>query len=427
MISLWLGISLLSLVALFFILWPVVRTRSSTVEKINERQNIQERLAENIALFREHIIELEQQLSSGRIDQTQFEQLKLEQERILLADEIDLRKEHRFPFRRFGFKSFALLGILIIAVAWTLYSYLGSSADAQIKELIAAKQAADYQDMLQGKPADPERARHLVRQIEERLADDSESAQYWFILARTYMELKNYAEAVKAYQAVVERDPQSITIMAELAQAIFLRDDNKITPPVIDLTNKVLAAEPDNTTALGLAGIHAFGEKNYLVAIKHWERVIKITGPESPSGQALAAGIERAKVLYLAAGGDQQQIEAAKTGRQLTVNVNLKADVGVRPNQLVFVYARAWQGAKMPLAITRFPVSELPKKVILTEAMAMTPAMSLASVDQVELVARISEKGTATAEAGDWQGSLGPVDMKAEQKEFKITIDTKIQ
>jgi cytochrome c-type biogenesis protein CcmH len=100
--------------------------------------------------------------------------------------------------------------------------------------------------------------------------------------------------------------------------------------------------------------------------------------------------------------------------------------VTASPEQIVFVYARTWQGAKMPLAITRVPVSELPKRVVLTEAMAMTPAMSLGSVDNVEVVARISQDGTATANAGDWQGSFGPVDMKAVPPDVNVKIDQKV-
>lgn len=92
----------------------------------------------------------------------------------------------------------------------------------------------------------------------------------------------------------------------------------------------------------------------------------------------------------------------------------------------MFVYARAWQGAKMPLAIAKIKVSELPKRIVLTEAMAMTPAMSLGSVDQVEVVARISQDGTATAKAGDWQGSIGPVDVVKSSADLSVVIDREL-
>jgi len=199
-----------------------------------------------------------------------------------------------------------------------------------------------------------------------------------------------------------------------------------MSPPISDLVEKVLRAEPDNTMALGLAGIDAFGKKDYVSAIKYWEHTVKLTGQDSPGSQALIAGIERAATLYFAEGGTEASLAAARAGRQLSINVSLAEGVEARPDQIVFVYARTWQGAKMPLAIARVPVSELPKRVILTEAMAMTPAMSLGSVDNVEVVARISQDGTAAAKAGDWQGSFGPVDMKALPGEVSVKIDQKV-
>src|SRR5690606_15992919 len=111
---------------------------------------------------------------------------------------------------------------------------------------------------------------------------------------------------------------------------------------------------------------------------------------------------------------------------QIAVNVELAENVVVSPDQLVFVYARAWQGDKMPLAIARFAVSELPKRVLLTESMAMTESLTLATVESVELVARVSQDGSATAKAGDWQGSLGPVETAAPPADLRIVISEQV-
>jgi len=424
MMSLWVGVALLSVLALGFIFWPLVRYGKQQNGQSSEV--VADRLAENVRLFREHIAELEAQFAAGRIDQAQFDQLKLEQERALLEDEADIRAAQQNRTLGAGLKTLSVIGILLVAVSWGLYQHLGSNADVEIRLAQELKQELDNADYLAGRNPDPVRAREMVRLIEARLADEPEQLQYWFFLARMQMDLNEFTKAVTAYQQVLQRDSSSAMVMAELAQAMFLRDGNKMSPPISDLVEKALKAEPDNTMALGLAGIDAFGKKDYINAIKYWEHTVKLTGQDSPGSQALVAGIERAATLYFAEGGTEESLAAARAGRQLTINVSLAEGVTASPEQIVFVYARAWQGAKMPLAIVRVPVSELPKRVVLTEAMAMTPAMSLGSVDNVEVVARISQDGTAAAKAGDWQGIFGPVDMKAVPPDVSIKIDQKV-
>lgn len=424
MMSLWVGVALLSLLALGFIFWPLVRFGKQQNGQSSEV--VADRLAENVRLFREHIADLEVQLVAGRIDQAQFDQLKLEQERALLDDEADIRAAQQNRTLGAGFKTLGVIGILLVAVSLGLYQYLGSSADVEIRLAQELKQELDNKDYQAGRNPDPIRARELVRLIQARLAEDPEQLQYWFFLARTQMDLNDFAQAATAYQQVLQRDTSSAMVMAELAQAMFLRDDRKVSPPITDLVEKALKAEPDNTMALGLAGIDAFGRKDYVGAIKHWERAVKLIGQGSPSSQSLEAGIEHAATLYFAEGGTLESLELARAGRQLAINVTLAEGVDAQPEQIVFVYARAWQGAKMPLAIARVPVSELPKRVVLTEAMAMTPSMSLGSVDNVEVVARISQDGTASAKAGDWQGSFGPVDVKAAPADLSVKIDQKL-
>lgn len=426
MMSLWVGASLLCIVALGFVFWPLIRQRGEqTTNGFTDEVNA--RLEENIRLFREHVAELDTQFNEGRLDERQYHELKLEQERALLEDEASVRAGLSNNTSRFGFKTFACIGLLLVVAAWGLYQHLGSSADVEVRQAQELKLKLDDQDVKAGRNPDPIRTRDLNRLIEARLAENPDHLQYWFFLARNYMELNEFDKAVGAYQQVLERDKDSPMVMAELAQAMFLRDDRSTNPAINDLVERVLKAEPDNTMALGLAGIDAFNKKDYVNAIKHWERVVKLVGEQSPAGQSLYAGIERALTLFLAEGGSLEQLDAARNGRQIGVLVKLGEGVVASPEQVVFIYARAYQGAKMPLAIDRVKVADLPRVVLLNESMAMTPAMSLGSVDEVEIVARISTDGSATAKPGEWEGSLAPVNVATAGDVVNVTIDRQVE
>ncbi|MFT5082987.1 MAG: cytochrome c-type biogenesis protein CcmH, partial [Lentisphaeria bacterium] len=87
-----------------------------------------------------------------------------------------------------------------------------------------------------------------------------------------------------------------------------------------------------------------------------------------------------------------------------------------------FIYARAWQGPKMPLAIRKIKVSELPVTVTLDKSMSMAQGMDLGSFPQVEVVARISSTGSAISKAGDWQASFGPVLVASHSKKIALSI-----
>jgi cytochrome c-type biogenesis protein CcmH len=76
----------------------------------------------------------------------------------------------------------------------------------------------------------------------------------------------------------------------------------------------------------------------------------------------------------------------------------------------------------MPLAVARLKASELPAQVTLTDAMAMTPAMTLSKFAKVTVAARVSKSGKAMPEAGDLESV--PVEVATDSHApIALTID----
>lgn len=116
--------------------------------------------------------------------------------------------------------------------------------------------------------------------------------------------------------------------------------------------------------------------------------------------------------------------DAAST--KIELQVSLADSVQISGGETLFVYARAWQGPKMPLAIQKLSASQLPLAVTLDESMAMAPGMTIKSFPELELVARISKTGSPTAQTGDWQGSVGPVKLDALEGVQQIVISEQL-
>jgi len=96
------------------------------------------------------------------------------------------------------------------------------------------------------------------------------------------------------------------------------------------------------------------------------------------------------------------------------------------PNDTVFIYAQSLSGPKMPLAIVRKQVFELPVAVSLTDAMAMMPNMKLSNFEQVKLLARVSKSGDAMQQPGDLIGVIEQVALN-DKSPHKVVINSQVK
>ena len=243
--------------------------------------------------------------------------------------------------------------------------------------------------------------------------------------------LQDYDEAVRAFRHLLTLEPKSPDVTSELAQALFRRAGT-ITPEVRKYIEVTLALQPDKTSILGLAGIDAFQTGRYQQAIDQWSTAISRMNPNSPDYQVLQNGIAQARAALKQNGSasfsqstdNKSESSAPKT---VTVSVSIADAVDAAATDAVFVYARAWKGPRMPLAIQKLTVADLPRTIELDESMAMTPNMSLASVPQVEIVARISKSGSAVSQPGDWEASMGPVVPGDNKNKVVLKISEQIE
>ncbi len=93
----------------------------------------------------------------------------------------------------------------------------------------------------------------------------------------------------------------------------------------------------------------------------------------------------------------------------------------VQAGDTVFVLARAIDGPRMPLAVARYRVADLPAAFALDDRMAMSPEMRLSQFDRVELLVRVSRSGQAQVQSGDLWGQMGPLSTPASG--LMLTID----
>ncbi|MGB3428500.1 MAG: c-type cytochrome biogenesis protein CcmI, partial [Burkholderiaceae bacterium] len=114
---------------------------------------------------------------------------------------------------------------------------------------------------------------------------------------------------------------------------------------------------------------------------------------------------------------------AAAGGTSVSGTVTLDKGLAAKasPTDAVFVYARPADGSKMPIALTRGQVKDLPLKFTLDDTTSMNPQVKMSAFPEVILVARVSKSGSAMPASGDLEGLSKPV--KVGSSGVALTID----
>ncbi|HUE94296.1 c-type cytochrome biogenesis protein CcmI [Pseudomonas sp.] len=399
MIEFWLCAGLLLLAALAFLLIPVLRGRKAQAEE--------DRTALNVSLYQERLQELQGQHEAGALNDEQLQHGRDEAARELLADTEGTGAPSRF----------AALGRTVPLVAALLMPVLGFG-------LYQHWGAIDEVEQVRTFAAQPKSIEEMTARLEASVQSNPDSAEGWYFLGRAYMAQERASDAAAAFERAVGVAGREPELLGQWAQALYFAGNKQWNEQMQALTDEALKADPEEVTSLGLLGIAAYEDGRFTAAIGFWERLVAVLPQQDPSRQAIQGGIERARER-LDGPTEQAQTPAAAVAanRQLTVKVELAAALQdqVQPSDSVFVFARAASGPPMPLAVKRLTVADLPAQVSLSDSDAMMPQLKISGFEQVQLVARISRSGNATA--GEWIGSSQPLASSTTELQ-QLTIDT---
>ena len=93
----------------------------------------------------------------------------------------------------------------------------------------------------------------------------------------------------------------------------------------------------------------------------------------------------------------------------------------VKPGALLFVAAREPGIPGPPIAATRITTDDLPAVVVLSDADTMIAGRDLSSVNDIEIVARVADGGTAVTASGDLIGRA--VQKKGGSENLDVVIN----
>ncbi len=391
----------------------------------------------NTAVIKSQLADLETDLETGRLDQDQYAAARKDLEQELLDDLSSPGMDRGTAPPRAGRWAVPVVVVTVPLLAIWLYNSLGTQ---QIIPLLAQMSSSTPPPARPAGPARTEGGQSIEQMVEKlasRLQEQPDDVEGWVMLARSYRALERYPEAANAYQQALQRDSDNVALMVSYVDVVTMTHNGRFTPEAAAMLRKALELEPDNVVALWLSGHEASQQGHHADAISYWQRAAARLPEDSPDRTVLNQQIAAARQQTgdADAGGTEataaavMDSTAAEASTAPALQVRVALDKGLQqqvdPEDTVFIFARAVNGPRMPLAIQRKQVRDLPVTITLDDSQAMTPAMKLSKFDKVTVGARVSKSGNAMPQSGDLQGLVSPVATRDSQV-VQLVIDGKV-
>lgn len=407
MVVFWILATLMTAVAMAFVLVPLLRSRAA--DRVTAVES-------NLEVLRSQRREIEADVDAGLLPADAREEA--------LRDLVGRAAEDLPPSgaqpaaagTRKPWPAAIAAAVAVPALAFGIYLALGQplAVDPRISGNAEAK-VGDKQI--------EEMVASLARKVRERPDD----VQGWGLLARSMSSLGRFPEAAEAYAHLVKISPPDAQVLADYADVLAMAQGRNLQGRPYELVRQALELDPTHKKALALAASAAMDANDSRAALGYWERLAREVPPDSDDARQVQAVMAEIRAQSGAAAPPQAAAKApaapAAAGATISGRVTLAKELAgkVSGQETLFIFARAEGGPRVPLAVVRATAGKLPMEFTLDDTQAMAPGMNISSAAAVRVEARVSRSGNATAQPGDLVGSSGAV--KPGTRNVMVVVD----
>lgn len=387
---------------------------------------------QNIDILRQEFVDLKAQLVAGELTEAQYQQAYDE---LVIALGNDLKKEESDSVPRLNLgqgKTLAGLFVFLGVLTFGLYFKLGSpQALNPAKQDLTMEQAHNQADM-NGMPS----IAAMVEKLRQKLEKNPNNVDGWMMLGRSYMVLKHYDLAVDAIAHAYAQKSEDPGVLLFYADAITMQNGGTVNDKAFKLIQRAIAKTPDDPTAMWMAAMAYESQGDYKKAVGYWQNLLPKVQANASDYQEVQMHLAHAqsrltgKPMAIPNPGAAPQQASSNTSASASVTAVIKLDdkykLRVKPSDTVFVFARAVNGPRQPLAAKRLQVKDLPATITLDDSMAMSPMNKISDYAQVYIGARISRSGNAMPSSGDLEGRSGSVKTKQSGQNTEVLINQEV-
>ena len=387
----------------------------------------------NVAVYKSQRRELDEELQRGAINEVEHQAAVGELSARVVDEVADAPAIPALPLLATK-RPWWLVGVVAILMplaAALLYATLGAPQALQMAGTMpgTANPAHSQAGAKSGEepPMSDKQILAMVDSLSQKMQQNPNDPRGWVLLARSQNALGRFTEATAAFERAVALAPNDAQLVADYADATVMTQEGRFDGKPYTLIKQALALDANNMKALALAGTAELRMGNRAASLKHWEKLKTLVAKDSPDYREVESIIAEVKADKPVAGSPATTVampsvstppvagskvsvaNSAKSGAVVTGKVFINADVAnkLAAGDTLFVFARAKEGPRMPLAVMRVPapgVAAFPLAFELSDAMAMAPGLKLSSFAEVVIEARISKSGNAQLQPGDLSG-----------------------
>ena len=411
---------LITLVLAIIVVMPWLRAKRTQNKPVDNQL-----LDINIAVFRERLAELKIDKDSGTIDDSHYQNQKLELERQLLDAQRQIA-----PMVAPGLKSRLLLIVWVPVLTALAYLLIGDRTPVFNFWSAEDKVGQIADDLLTGKIDQPpawaikDDGRQLITAMQSNVHRHADDPNRWMRLSELFLSLEATESALESLSRAYRLSPDNEEIATTYAQISFFANKGQLDANSRQVLQGVLAKNPQHEGAQMLMAMGEARGSNYQQA-QGWIKRLRDSIAAKPGDHTKAL----TSLDELSANVSMQEQQASQ-GIDVTVTINSSLLPLVKADDVLFVAIRDVKGGP-PFAAKRLPISVIKQgqaSISLSDLDAMMPErtiqMARAEKTQLVVVARVSHSGNAIAESGDLSGN--PVVISAEQNQVNVEINQQV-
>lgn len=395
------------------LVWVLLRQRPVVTHASQAKANAQ--------VYRDQIADLDREHDSGHISDQEW-QISRDELSMRLLEDTSAQDDPAARKEKPAMWTALVLALFLPLASMGLYMSLGEP-DALNPMLVKTPSNIDQKQLSQ-----------MAEGLANKLKEKPDNLQGWVMLGRTYRSLENFDASIQAYDQALKLSADD-DLQLERVEVMAMKTQGNFEGEPWRVIREVLARDPQHYAGLLMAGSASYSHEKYADALKYWQQARKSLEANNPDiaglDDAIAAvqqklGMAPQPTLSgssqtspnTSAGPGQAAVSGLTVAGQVSLAANLKGKAS--PADIVFIYATPANGERMPLAVFKTTVAQLPMSFTLDDSTAMTPERKLSGAGDVFVKVRVSKSGNAIPQSGDLTGVMGPVKVGSQGLKLEI-------
>ncbi|MDR9828183.1 c-type cytochrome biogenesis protein CcmI [Vibrio sp. FNV 38] len=363
---------------------------------INRKKNHDEAMRDelNKAFYKDRLAELEEETDEGLVDNQNELIADLKQSLLddVPSETIVVKEQDINPWL-----VFVPSVIVMLVITFGVYFKFGAAQDVKEWQRVTANLPQLSQKLMapEGAQLSDEELQDLTLALRTRLHYQPDDSTGWLLLGRIGLANRDVDTSIGAMKKAFRLEPDNDDVKLGYAQALMLSQDEIDQEQARVFLAQLMQQEYVDLRVVSLLAFDAFERQDFPSAIRYWQIMQQMIGPEDSRYEMLQRSIESAAI---------QMGDNVAPGRTVAVTISLAEGLPINPNAQLIVSVHPADGSAMPVAAARYPMGAFPRTVLLDDGNSMMESRKLTDLEQLMVRVRIDSDGNVGTKEGDWFG-----------------------